>query len=73
MTQHPAPIAWHTCETDAVLAMQHSDATRGLATAEASERLQQHGPNVLSERASRSAWQLLLDQFKDFMLSLIHI
>lgn len=67
MTQHPAPIAWHTCETDAVLAMQHSDAARGLATAEASERLQQHGPNVLSERASRSAWQLLLDQFKDFM------
>ncbi len=70
-TQHPAPIDWHTSEIDAVLAAQHSDAASGLTAAEARSRLQQHGPNALSERASRSAWQLLLDQFKDFMIIIL--
>ncbi len=70
-TQHPAPIDWHTSEIDAVLTVQHSDAASGLTAAEARTRLQQHGPNALSERASRSAWQLLLDQFKDFMIIIL--
>ena len=54
-----------------MLAAQHSDAAAGLATAEAEKRLLAHGANALTARATRSPFELLLDQFKDFMIIIL--
>jgi Ca2+-transporting ATPase len=69
--QSPAPLDWHTSNAAAVLAAQHSDAAKGLATAEAEKRLLAHGANALTARATRSPFELLLDQFKDFMIIIL--
>ena len=70
--QSPAPpLDWHTSDTATVLAAQHSDAAAGLATAEAEKRLLAHGANALTARATRSPFELLLDQFKDFMIIIL--
>ena len=43
----------------------------GLTAAEASQRLGFHGPNQISEAASRSKLRMLLAQFTDFMILLL--
>jgi len=44
-----------------------SDAEQGLTTAAVQRRLQQFGPNRLEQAPTLSAWQIFLEQFKDFM------
>jgi Ca2+-transporting ATPase len=41
---------------------------RGLATAEAEQRLQAHGANELLEKKKKSLFVMFLDQFRDFMI-----
>ena len=71
MYQPPPATDWHTHDAAAVLAAQQSDATSGLTSAQASLRLQTLGPNTLAARETRSAFELLLDQFKDFMIIIL--
>jgi len=40
------------------------DANRGLTSAEAASRLEQHGPNRLPEPEPTPAWKLFIDQFR---------
>ena len=44
---------------------------KGLSVAEAEARLQQYGPNILQESKRKSAWLILLNQFKDFMVLIL--
>ncbi len=67
MSQHLSAIDWHTSDAATVLAAHKSDATSGLAGAEADRRLHAHGPNELAAPETHSGIKLLLDQFKDFM------
>jgi Ca2+-transporting ATPase len=43
----------------------------GLSPTEAAERLARYGPNVLQEAQGASPWQILLAQFKNFLILLL--
>lgn len=66
----PAPI-W-AIEPERVLE-RHDSCVTGLDRAEARRRLRAHGPNRLPEKPPRSAWAVLLAQFKGFLNLLLLI
>ncbi len=57
----------HLVSIDEVLELTHSS-VQGLSTAEAEKRLEQYGFNEITATKKKSAWLLLLQQFKDFMI-----
>jgi Ca2+-transporting ATPase len=62
--------AWHQMTADE--ALEKLGATpAGLTAAEAAERLQRFGPNTLREEKGVSPWQILLGQFKNFLILLL--
>jgi Ca2+-transporting ATPase len=67
-TRHAAGAPWHTQAAADVCARLEVDPDSGLSPAHAAERLQRDGPNALREKAARSPWRMLLDQFADFMI-----
>lgn len=74
MSSHFQPdstIAWHTLEPEKALELLESDREAGLMATQVSERLERYGANELQETASRSAWQILLDQFTNIMLLML--
>ncbi|MBD2726914.1 cation-translocating P-type ATPase [Nostoc sp. FACHB-892] len=62
---------WHSLEVDKALGLLDSNADSGLTPQEIQQRLQKYGPNELEETAGRSAWEILLDQFKNIMLLML--
>jgi len=60
--------AWHTLSADAVAAGLEVDPACGLDSTEATRRLERHGPNAIREAPPRHWSQMLLAQFKDFMI-----
>ncbi len=58
----PAAL-WHTLPTEAVLAAQQVDFSRGLSAVEAQARRARYGPNRLPEPERRSRLAILLGQF----------
>jgi Ca2+-transporting ATPase len=62
---------WHSLEVDKALELLDSNADSGLTPQEIQQRLQKYGPNELEESAGRSAWEILLDQFKNIMLLML--
>lgn len=62
---------WHSLEVDKALNLLDSNADSGLTTPEIEKRLQKYGPNELEEHGGRSAWEILLDQFKNIMLLML--
>ncbi|NNG14503.1 MAG: HAD-IC family P-type ATPase, partial [Gammaproteobacteria bacterium] len=61
------PVVWHSIEADEVLQRLESSVT-GLSTADAQQRLTEHGPNSIPEKRHRSLLVMLLGQFADFMI-----
>ncbi len=59
---------WHAMDAADVAALLHTDPAEGLASDEASRRLDTNGPNQLRPPEKRSAWRLFLSQFNDFMI-----
>jgi len=59
---------WHAEDREAVLHQLGTDPVRGLAPAESSRRLREHGRNVIREPRPPSAGPLLLRQFTDALL-----
>ncbi|MEH2299188.1 MAG: cation-translocating P-type ATPase [Nostoc sp.] len=62
---------WHSLEVNKALDLLDSNADSGLTSQDIQQRLQQYGPNELEETAGRSAWEILLDQFKNIMLLML--
>ena len=62
---------WHSLEVNKALDLLDSNADSGLTPQEIQQRLQKYGPNELEETAGRSAWEILLDQFKNIMLLML--
>ncbi len=65
-----ADTLWHHLTADETL---HELGARpeGLSPAEAAERLARYGPNRLQEAKGTSPWQILLAQFKNFLIILL--
>lgn len=61
----------HRYSAQEVLARLQSDAQAGLSAQEASRRLQELGPNTLTEQAQPSAWRKFLAQFTDVLVVLL--
>ena len=57
--------------TKDVLEAQGVDPESGLSDAEAKKRLEKHGENRLEETERRSAWRILLDQFKSLIFAIL--
>ncbi|WP_445635589.1 Cation-translocating P-type ATPase [Nostoc sp. DSM 114161] len=62
---------WHSLEVDKALDLLDSNADSGLTPDDVQQRLQKYGANELEEQAGRSAWEILLDQFKNIMLLML--
>ncbi|MBD2677852.1 MULTISPECIES: cation-translocating P-type ATPase [Nostoc] len=62
---------WHSLEVDKALDLLDSNADSGLTREDIQQRLQKYGPNELEEHGGRSAWEILLDQFKNIMLLML--
>jgi magnesium-transporting ATPase (P-type) len=62
--QQPPPVSWHALEAEAAAARLGVSRSAGLSEAEAAERLIVHGPNRLSERPGKPAWQRFAEQLK---------
>lgn len=62
---------WYTVEADKAVEILSSDRQTGLTTEKVAERQAQYGLNELVETAGRSAWVILLDQFKNIMLIML--
>ena len=62
---------WYSMTPEAVAQQLKVDPAKGLDTAEAQQRLQQYGPNVLAAKKKEAGWQAFLRQYKDFMQILL--
>jgi Ca2+-transporting ATPase len=58
---------WHCKTTDEIFQTLNSS-RQGLSTEEARNRLLRYGPNTIREAKKRTLLQMMLDQFKDFMI-----
>ncbi len=61
---------WYTRPVDQVLADLQSS-TAGVSAAEANDRLVQFGPNELKATRGVSAWEILLEQFKNVLIIIL--
>lgn len=66
-----SPKAWHTLEADKALEVLQSDRQSGLTEQQIAKRLEQYGPNELTESAGRHPLNILLDQFTNIMLLML--
>ena len=58
---------WYAMTPEAVAEQLKVDPAKGLSAAEAQQRLQQYGANILAAKKKESGWQAFLRQYKDFM------
>ncbi len=64
-------LSWHTLDAQKTLLELGSNPETGLTSQQVTERLEQYGSNELEETAGRSAWEILIDQFKNIMLLML--
>lgn len=62
---------WHTLDAETVLDLLDSDRQSGLNHTQVHDRIITFGLNQLEEKAGRSAWRILLDQFTNIMLIML--
>ena len=61
------PKAWHTLTRGAVTEQLGVDPAAGLSSTDVDQRLQQYGPNVMTETKEEPLWLQFLKQYKDYM------
>lgn len=62
---------WYRLDVSQVLSSLGSDEKAGLSQFEARRRLSECGPNELIEKRKVPAWQLFLEQFKNFLIIIL--
>ena len=65
------PTEWFRLTPEAAASELGVDPTRGLAPAEAAERLARHSPNALPRTPPPSLWSLILRQVANFIVALL--
>ena len=63
--------AWHSLSSLEAAKELETDLERGLTATEAAARLKQFGLNELVEQEGPSFWNLLLDQFNQFLVIIL--
>ena len=58
---------WYAMTSEAVAGQLKVDPAKGLSAAEAQQRLQQYGANILAAKKKESGLQAFLRQYQDFM------
>lgn len=71
ITAPPGGEAWHALDTTDVLAHLETHSDKGLASEEARRRLEEHGPNSLTEAPGVTFWQMLWEQFNNFIVIML--
>ena len=66
-----APEAWHALGAEETLNKFATPADTGLSPEEAAKRLAIYGPNQLAEAPPTTIWQLLWEQFNNFIVILL--
>jgi len=64
-------VVWHNRTLETVTESLETDTETGLKASEAQNRLAKYGPNELAEQPRPSFWQLLLNQFKGFVVVIL--
>jgi Ca2+-transporting ATPase len=62
---------WHSIHPDDILHQLDTLSEHGLTDEEAKRRLQEHGPNALTEVEAITFWQMLWAQFNNFVVILL--
>ena len=62
---------WHTTDPTVALDKLNTDKTNGLTASEAQARLNEHGPNELVEKGSRTPLQILWEQLTATMVLIL--
>lgn len=70
VSPEPPPL-WYTVEANRALQLLNSDQDTGLMPEQVAKRQAEFGANELKEIGRRSAWAILLDQFKNIMLIML--
>jgi Ca2+-transporting ATPase len=68
-----ATTAWHTLGVSHTLKQLETNLEGGLSNQEATSRLSSYGPNQLREAPPTTIWQMLWQQFNDFVIYLLLI
>jgi Ca2+-transporting ATPase len=66
-----AQVSWHALPPDQILKQLATPPDTGLTSAEAAHRLDIYGPNQLTEAAGVTFWQMLIDQFNNFVVIML--
>ncbi len=69
MEQHQHP--WHTWDPQQALQQLGTDGQQGLSARAAAQRLEEYGPNTLTEGKHKTLFQVFIAQFQDLMVLLL--
>ena len=70
-SDNQAQINWHALTPEQILHQLATPPDSGLTSEEAANRLQSYGPNQLDEAPGITFWQMLIDQFKSFVVLML--
>jgi len=70
-SESQAQVNWHALTADQILKQLATPPETGLTSAEAASRLQTYGLNQLEEAPGITFWQMLIDQFKSFVVIML--
>ena len=70
-TDPQQPEAWHALEAEETLAQFDTPVDSGLTTQEVAKRIEKYGPNQLAEAPPTTIWQMLWEQFNNFVVILL--
>ena len=66
-------VSWHVLDVAETINQLNTSVEGGLSKQEAQKRLTQYGPNQLEEAPATTIWQMLWQQFNDFVIYLLLI
>ncbi len=71
MTRAAEKTLWHALDSGEAVSVLKTDATAGLSSAEAAERLKTYGPNALPESPPTPFWKRLVGQLRGFVVLIL--
>jgi Ca2+-transporting ATPase len=70
-TENQPQISWHALTSEQIIRQLATPPETGLTSEEAARRLELYGPNQLTEAPGVTFWQMLLDQFNNFVVIML--